>query len=291
MDMKKILTPLLLIAVIAGLMLNSGCKQDENQTIYRLIVTLGAGASGTPVSGSYNYIAGETIDFSYNLSDGYDTLIVKLDDEEVEASGQITMNGNHTLEAYGSSGSGEYLVYVALGTGVEGEPEGGYYRRDAGAEIPYNFSLLDGYTNLTVTLDGTEVDNPGVLTVSDDHTLYVYAEVEYLIQGQWTLQEQYTEGSAFEVTLTFAGDVRNGTVFDSDGGTGTYEVDGDDVTIHIYYPDVTYEYTGTFSDKETMSGDSKRYTSETEYSKGVWQAVKNTEGESVKLNTSRKGVK
>ena len=80
----------------------------------------------------------------------------------------------------------------------------------------------------------------------------------------------------FTVTVTFTGETRTGTVVDSDGGVGTYTVDGNSVEFTLVFPEVTYEYSGNFTDEENMGGTAKRYTSATSYSSGTWVAVKNS---------------
>jgi hypothetical protein len=278
-EMKRILTPILLSVLLTGvcigLMTHTGCKKSQDTVEYTLSVTVNEGVTGTPQTGDYLQALDDQVDYSYTLSEGYTNLVVTLDNVSVEPSGTITIQGNHSLRAFASQGTGQYLLTVSIATGAAGTPEGGFYNYDAGEQVDYSFTLEDGYTNLRVVLDGNTVDAAGTITISQDHVLSVFAEKEYYIQGSWTLEEAYRDDSTFTVTVTFTGETRTGTVADSDGGVGTYTVDGNNVEFTLVFPDVTYEYTGLFSDEENMSGESKRITA-AGTSTGVWTAVINT---------------
>jgi len=286
--MRKILITISIFTIFLGLLVNTGCKKSGDTDEYALIVTLHEGVTGTPESGTYLFSLNDEVPYSYDIESGYTRLTAVFDGEEVESSGTITITSNHTLEVYASEGTGDYLLAVTFGEGVSGTPESGYYYYDIGEQIDYSFSADDGYTNLVVKLDGVEVPASGTVTISGDHTLYAYSEKEYYIQGDWTLQEQYTDGSFFEVTVTFSGETESGTVIDSDGGTGTYTVSGDTVEFTLEYPDVTYEYSGEFNDEETMSGSARRYyNSEGTYKTGSWQAsiISDSESTSSRFNS------
>lgn len=270
--MKKIFTTAFVLTLLISFLINMNCKKSE-ESVYSLFVTLHDGVTGTPETGTYNYNINDEVTYNYTPLEGYTRVRVYLDGTELESTGIITIAGNHYLDVSAAQGTGEFLLAITYGTGVIGTPESGSYYYDAGEQIDYSFSLEDGYTNLRVTLDGDEVGSTGTITISQDHTIYVYSEKEYYIQGSWTLAEEYDDGSSFAVTVTFTGDTENGTVVDSDGGTGTYTVSGGSVNFTIVYPDVTYEYTGKFEDEENMTGNSKRfYTSENTYTNGVWAA-------------------
>jgi hypothetical protein len=278
--MKRFLTPILFFILLTGvcisLMTNTGCKKSQETVQYTLTVNVTNGVSGSPLAGSYPYNIDDRVDYSYTLDEGYTNMTVTLDDVEVEPSGTITIQGNHVLKAQASQGTGEFLFTVSTAAGVTGTPEEGFYFYDAGDQVDYSYNLEDGYTNLRVVFDGEIVEKSGTLTISDEHTLTVYAEKEYYIQGSWTLEEAYNDKSLFTVTVTFTGETRTGTVVDSDGGVGTYTVDGKYVEFILAFPEVTYEYSGNFTDEENMSGTAKRYTSATSYSSGTWVAVKNS---------------
>lgn len=60
---------------------------------------------------------------------------------------------------------------VNLGEGVEGEPGAGTYEHKKGQGVSYNYRLQDGYSQLSVLLDGVEVNPQGTVTMSSNHTL------------------------------------------------------------------------------------------------------------------------
>lgn len=275
--MKKIFTTAFVLAILIGLLINTSCKKSQEAIEYILTVTLYDGVTGTPEAGTYTYNDIQDVEYSYSLLEGYTALTVLLDGQEVESSGSLTMDGDHYIVVTAGQGTGEFRLNVAVSLGATGTPEEGTYYYDAGEQINYNYSLVDGYTNLRVSFDGVNIGNPGTITISQDHTLYVYTDKEYYIQGSWTLTEQYEDGSAFTVTATFTGEIENGTVVDSDGGIGTYEVSGGSVYFVIEYPDVIYEYTGDFVDEENMTGTSKRfYVNENTFNNGTWTAIRDT---------------
>jgi hypothetical protein len=275
--MKKIFTTAFVFAILISLLINTNCKKSQETIEYELTVTLYEGVSGSPEAGTHIYTEVEEVEYSYSLQEGYTALTVFLDGEEVESSGTVTMNNDHKLVVTAGQGTGDYRLTVSISPGAAGTPDAGTYYYDAGEQIDFSYSLEDGYTNLRVSFDGVDIGSSGTITISDDHTLYVYAEKEYYIQGSWTLAEKYEDGSTFAVTATFNGETESGTVVDSDGGTGTYTVSGADVFFIIEYPEVIYEYTGDFSDAENMSGNSKRfYVNENTFNNGTWTAIKNT---------------
>lgn len=84
---------------------NSGTiKMDKDHTLevsaskqYTLTVNRGTGVTGSPDTGPYYYKDGDSAYYNYSLQTGYKNLVVKLDGIDVSASGQITMNTNHSL--------------------------------------------------------------------------------------------------------------------------------------------------------------------------------------------------
>jgi hypothetical protein len=275
--MKKIFTTAFVFAILIGLLINTSCKKSQDAIEYLLTVSLYDGVTGTPENGTYTYTEIKEVEYSYGLLEGYTALTVLLDGEEVESSGTFTMNGNRYLVVTAGQGTGEFRLNVAVATGAAGTPEEGTYYYDAGEQVAFNYSLEDGYTNLRVSFDGVEIGSTGTITISQDHTLYVYTDKEYYIQGSWTLAEEYEDGGSFTVTATFTGDVESGAVVDSDGGIGTYTVSGGSVYFIIEYPDVIYEYTGDFFEEGNMGGDAKRfYVNENTFNTGTWAAIKDT---------------
>lgn len=275
--MRRIFLITCLIALIVGLLVNTGCKETFEET-YTLTVLVTGGVIGEPVSGDYSYVRDEEVNYSYELESDYINLVVILDNVEVEPSGTITILKNHVLivSAEVDISQKDYTLTVTLGHGVSGNPLSGTYYYDEGEESEYSYSVLDGFSNFTVTLDGAAVDASGTITFSQDHVLEASAENTYDISGSWDLGETYTDGSSFSVILTFIGDMLSGTVEDSDGGTGTYTVNGHIVEFTLEYPNITYSYIGAFSEENKMSGDSKRETDDETYS-GIWAAERNSQ--------------
>ena len=72
-------------------------SKKKSAVNYALTVTLAAGVNGTPAAGAYTYKSGTKIDYSYRPGSGFDALEVKLDDNILAASGQITMDQDHVL--------------------------------------------------------------------------------------------------------------------------------------------------------------------------------------------------
>lgn len=172
------------------------------------------------------------------------------------------------------NGFQRYELNVVMGEGVTGQPTTGTYPYEPGDTIDYSYSLLPNYTNLVVTLDGETVEPTGTVVISGVHTLKATATTIYDIIGDWAMEEEYDDESSFSVTLTFSGTVRSGTVTDSDGGSGTYTVDSNNViNFNLIFPEVTYEYLGRFDDANSISGTSERIIGNNTYF-GTWSATR-----------------
>lgn len=133
-----------------------------------LTVTVSEGVDGTPISGTSTYRNGAVVNYSYTLKSGYNALTVKLDGQDVAASGTITMDGNHTLTA---SASKTYTLAVTKGTGVDGTPDSGTPQYNDGTTVNYSYTLQSGYKDLVVKLDGLEVPASGSFVMNQNHTL------------------------------------------------------------------------------------------------------------------------
>ena len=291
--MKRTLIILSVLGLIFWTLTLSSCKEAEEvaEEIYTVTVTVYNGVSGTPVAGEYEHKAGDEINYNFSLLNGYTDLKVTLDGNERDPSGTVTVAHHHFLTAYAFKGTGELSLTVLTEEGVTGTPGQGYYYYNSGDQINYNFSLLNGYRNLSVRLDNILVEPTGTFTMTTNHVFTVYADIQYDIRGTWYVSEVYSDRSNFSVTLTFTGDLDSGTVTDSDGGSGTYTIDGNNVTFTLIFPQITYEYTGSFLNHQNMSGDSKRYTAADNYFTGEWIATKdNASAKSIK-STGKKGIK
>ncbi len=88
----------LLISVLLGVLLFTGCPESEETSDYTLTITMGSGATGTPAAGSYTYSENEIVNYNYSAQAGYGNLIVTLDGAPVGNSGVVTMTANHTLD-------------------------------------------------------------------------------------------------------------------------------------------------------------------------------------------------
>lgn len=168
---------------------------------------------------------------------------------------------------------GEFRLVVSVNAGTEGTPSAGTYYYDAGTVINYSYRLQDHYFDLVVKIDNEDVETSGALTITKDHTITSTAKAEYVIMGTWTMEEEYEDGRKFTVTIVFVGDIENGTLTDSDGGTGDYSVPGqNDISFSLEFPNVTYEYTGIFTTVNSMSGSAKRISTVSGELTGAWKA-------------------
>lgn len=269
----------------------NSCKKSEVETGTLKVIT-SVGVTGTPAAGEYTVQVGDERAYGYSLEAGYNSLTVLLDNKEVAASGSFTVSGDHTLQAY-SEGNIQYELTVTVDTGVTGTPEAGTYAYPAGTEIPYSYALADGWADLSVKIDGTEAAASGTITVSKTTTVYASAEKLYNTLGDWKLEESYDDGSEFSVVVTFSGIPSAGTVTDSEGGSGTFTNSGAEIEFTLKFPDVTYEYDGSLTDTDTMSGTCKRYRTTDSVVSGDWSATRVTAAASLprraKTGAGRKG--
>ena len=173
---------------------------------------------------------------------------------------------------------------VTVGEGVVGTPEMGTYTYENEEVVFYNYSLMPNYSNLVVEFDDEEVEPSGTVTITEIHTLKASATPIYIVTGTWNMNEEYDDGSSFSVALVFTGTIHEGTVTDSQGGSGTYVLDEDSaLDFNLDHNDITYEYEGIFTDANTMSGDCKRIISGvTHY--GTWEATRQEESVSRKYS-------
>jgi len=138
---------------------------------YILTVEKGNGVLGTPASGKIFYNAHEVVPYSYSQQEGYTDLQVELDGVVVPPSGKITMNGNHKLEATAQPPPDQYQLTVTKGQGAAGTPASGTAWYNENETVDYNYSLLQGYTDLEVRVDGADVSPAGTITMDKNHTL------------------------------------------------------------------------------------------------------------------------
>lgn len=278
MRMKNNLNIYLIAALFIGILLVSGCKKSSESTdTYTLTVTVGSGVTGTPASGSYTYNKGDQVTYNYVLKDAYEDLSVTLDGTTMASSGTITISEDATLLAQSDPLDEAFSLTVSVGDGVDGTPVTGTTYYLPNTQVDYSYSLKEDYIDLKVAFEGTVIASSGSVTITEDSVLSAGATLHYDITDSWTFTEGYSDGSAFSSTLIFTGTSYEGTVVDSDGGTGAFTVQGTYITFTLEFPNVTYEYTGLFAAEDTISGTSKRIITATgKVSGGTWKGKRNT---------------
>jgi hypothetical protein len=272
--MKRKIIPILAAVMLVAILFSPSCKKTDAGTS-TLTVLVTEGVTGIPEAGVYNLVTGDQLQYSFSLKAGYSKLTVLLDGAAIAASGTLTLSADHTLKAYADDNF-QYGLTVTVSAGVNGTPKLGTFTYAPGSLVDYSYTLADGYSDLVVKLDGTVVDSSGTVTMSADHTLSASAEAGKNILGSWLLAETYNDGSSFNVSAAFSGNYTGGTVTDSDGGSGTYTFTAAIVAFNLIFPEVTYEYSGSFSDNDTMSGTCKRYQSSASVISGTWTATRKT---------------
>lgn len=272
--MKRKTILILAAVLLAAVFSFHACKKADIVTA-TLTVLVSEGVSGIPAAGVYNLDMTNPLQYSFALEPGYSKLTVLLDGAAIAASGTLAIVGTHTLQAYADD-LFQYTLTVTVGSGISGTPAAGTFNYAQGALVDYSYTIEDGFFDLLVTLDGVTVENSGTITMDVAHTLNASATVGKNIRGTWVLREVYDDGSAFEVTATFSGAYAAGSVIDSHGGSGTYTWNGFTVAFTLVFPAVTYEYTGSFADFDTMSGTCKRYQSADNVISGTWGAIRKT---------------
>lgn len=140
-------------------------------------VTKGNGVDGSPGAGATTYADGATVNYNYTLQSGFQNLTVLLDGAGVPASGNITMDRDHTLSALANPAL--YTLTVEWESGVTGTPDSGIKQFAVGETVSYNYALQDGYFDLEVKLDGNPVADSGTITMNGNHTLAVAAKVGF----------------------------------------------------------------------------------------------------------------
>jgi hypothetical protein len=280
--MKRKTIPILAVVILVVMLFSSSCKKTDVGTSV-LTVLVSEGVTGVPASGVYNFVTGNQLQYNFKLNEGYKKLTVLLNGTEIAASGTLTISADLTLKAYADDNY-QYALNVTVAAGVNGTPAAGTFSHAPDSLVNYSYAAEAGYGYLVVTLDGTEVESSGTITMSADHTLSASASAVKNILGSWLLVETYTDDSSFNVTATFSGNYTSGTVTDSDGGSGTYTFVGATVAFTLVFPAVTYEYSGGFDDNDSMSGTCKRYQSSASVISGYWTATRKTAAAASRLN-------
>ena len=100
--MKKKVIILIGFFVIFGLLYHNSCKESggiNGVVQYSLTVSISTGVDGSPTNGTFTYPENNVVNYNYSLQSGYANLQVNLDGANVNTSGSITMNSDHTLDA------------------------------------------------------------------------------------------------------------------------------------------------------------------------------------------------
>jgi len=113
----------------------------------------------------------------------------------------------------------------------------------------------------------------GVVAVAAVLILVVF-KTKYDIVGNWTVSWTWTAGytGTGSRPAVFSGTKESGTVSGFYGDTGTYTVDGKNVTWTLSSYDPGFKWTGQFDSKDTMSG---TVDIPSEGASGTWTATRN----------------
>jgi hypothetical protein len=234
------------------LIFSTGCKKNEATQQNSLAVTVSAGVTGNPVTGTYAYNDGDSVSYAYALEAGYVNLEVLLDGASAPAAGTIIMNGNHTLAVTADEQQIQnYTLTVTVGEGVDGAPAEGDYSYVDGDTTNYSYTLKTNYAGLKVTVDGQDVAAAGVINMNRDHELDAVT-TSFDIRGDWDFVINWSDNSQDLREYTFVGSETEGDVRDGATKIGEYTVDGYDVQFTT--SSGTYEFTGGFTDIDTMEG-------------------------------------
>jgi len=123
------------------------------------------------------------------------------------------------------------------------------------------------------------------VVMDQTHVISATALGVYDITGTWEMTEEYDDGSSFQVTVTFTGTKEEGTVVDSQGGSGSYRVDSASVVgFNLDFPEVAYEYVGAFGDLDNISGNCVR-TTPTDVASGTFTAARTTAVRTIQSGT------
>jgi len=136
------------VVIVLALLLK---KKKEKE--YTLTVTRGAGVDGEPANGTYSYKKGTSVHYNYTLQSGYSNFRVQLDNNQVSASGTITMDGNHTLTATATQNAVAFVTStdsLSVGEGGSNSFTVNLFAQPT-TTITANFSRVSGDSDISVT--------------------------------------------------------------------------------------------------------------------------------------------
>lgn len=174
----------------------------------------------------------------------------------------------------GTNGGTQYLLLVTLGEGVTGNPPTGTHSYDANSTVPYSYSLMSGYQNLQVTLDGVNVSPNGTIIIgTSDHILNATAS-SLDVRGNWN--GTLTDANNSEpLHVTFSGSsATSGTTSGDIGGptgSGTFTASGSTINFTLIWGFGNFTFTGTLSSSDSMTG---TWTWQPGGSTGTWQLTR-----------------
>jgi hypothetical protein len=252
---------------------------------YSLVVKTNVGVTGSPAAGSYQYREGTAIPYNYAVAEDFKDLTVLLDGKTTAASGTITMDQSHSLEATAVKND-EYTLVVQTEPGITGSPAAGTYHYKIGTLVSYQYSVAEGIP--FAKLDGNPVSPAGSLRMNADHVLKVSRGAQPDIRGEWLFVLQ---GEKSDLDVSFSGEETSGDVYllrDPDkywyyygmmvGRIGTYEISAVRVSILITEHDTPMchiHLNGYFKSNAAMSGTYYYCVSDPPiYYDGTWTATR-----------------
>jgi len=136
-------------AVAVGIVLYLLLRKSKSKN---LKVELDNGVQGTPTEGNYKYKKGEVISYSYETLPGFDQLHVYLDNQQVEPSGQITMDDDHKITVGATANTVTIITDKDLVEVPEGDTASFNIKLSAQPQSDVNVTIahIDGDTDFEV---------------------------------------------------------------------------------------------------------------------------------------------
>ena len=143
-------------------------------------------------------------------------------------------------------GSPDYTLIVEVGAGVVGFPEAGTYEHKEFTEIEYYYESIQGGTPPEVILSETRLGPEGTIMIYADVVLTV-RQIDIRKNWEISLLVGETNAEMNKYVITFSGDNNlSGTFVDDNGRGGTWQTDGNQLTI-AYSNWIDYQFSGSVS--------------------------------------------
>jgi hypothetical protein len=179
----------------------------------------------------------------------------------IMACGLIFQGGCKTADETGSS---QCILTVRLSEGVSGAPAPGTYTYTEGETVSYFYTLMEGYRNMVVTLDGAEVPASGMINVCGNQTLEAGVAAPLDVRGKWkgwtvwygspTQIEEYYFEVIFEGGLS-SGNIKISIDFLPSTYGSIYEVSGNEVEFKFTFSYfVSVHFWGTAESENRITG-------------------------------------